>query len=141
MSDQFLVGDVRTIAIPSPAAGNDFSYTVPAGVRLKVHAINFEYATDATVTHRVATIFVDDKGLTTFVQIAQQLQTENLNYHYTFAFGNTSTTLVYNQFVPVPLAAYMILKPGDILYSSMVNLQAGDEFVSIQLNVESFLLP
>ena len=63
MSDQFVVGDIKTIVIDQPAAGANFSYTIPAGERLHVRGIAFNIQADASVANRQPVIYVDRKSV------------------------------------------------------------------------------
>lgn len=142
MSDQFQIGEIVTIVIPAPAAGNNFNYAVPAGVRLRIHAISFNFATDANVIDRQIAIYVmDPVGGNSFNAVCQATQAANLNVDYCFADGNRDMAAAIGGFVSTPLSRSLVLKPDDELNSAVQNIQVGDQFLEIYLLVERFLLP
>lgn len=142
MSDQFLVGDIRSIQIANPAAGAEFTYTVPAGLRLKVLGLAFLFTSDANVANRQIQILVTDPiGGLSISACTQAVQAAGQLYNYYFAPGNRDMAAAVSDIITVPLSETMILKPGDVLDSFTVNGQAGDTFTDIYLLVEAFILP
>ena len=142
MSDQFVVGDIKTIVITTPGAGNNFSYTVPAGIRLRILGITYHIATDANVASRRPALYVlDPNGGNSFFAVAQATIAANANVDVSFAPSNRDMPNVRSGFLTVPLASEIILKPGDVLSSNIISMQAGDELTETYILVESFLLP
>ena len=142
MSDQFTVGEIVTIVIPAPGVGNNWSYTVPAGIRLKVRSIAFYFAADATVISRKPIITVTDpEGGISYAEISSASIAANTSVNITFAPGSLSVTASNGSIITVGLSSELMLVPGEVLSSQIKNLQAGDEATEVYLLVESFLLP
>ena len=142
MSDQYTVGEMKTIIIPNPGAGNNFTYTVPAGVRLKVRGIAFHLVTDANVVNRRAIIrIVDPDGGISGAEWANAAITANLNVNITFAPNSRAATGILGAGLSSTLSSKLMLIPGDELQSIIQNIQAGDTLTKIYLLVEAFILP
>lgn len=142
MSNQFVVGDITTIVVPAPATGTNWNYTVPAGIRLNVHAIAFYFACDANAANRQQVIYVmDPEGGNSFSAIAQAVVIANDNTDFCFADGNRDMAAAIGGFATVPMSTSLVLKPGDVLFSDCQNIQVGDQFMEIYILAERFILP
>lgn len=142
MSDQYQVGEIVTIVAPAPAAGADFNYAVPAGVRLRIHAVTFNLQCDANAANRQPTIYVTDPvGGTSFAAVCQATVIANSGTDFCFADGNRDMAAAIGGFVTIPLSRSLVLKPGDILASDIQAMQVGDQIMEPYLLVERFLLP
>lgn len=142
MSDQFTVGNIKTIIIPAPAQGANFSYTIPVGRRMHVRSIAFHFVTDANVaTRRVVVYVIDPEGGISYSTIPTVTQAAGLSYDYTFAPGSRELANAVGRYVTSHLASKLILVPGENISSDIQNVQAGDQIQEIYLLVEEFILP
>ena len=142
MSDQFVVGDIATIIIPSPAPGANLTYMIPAGVRYKVRSIAFNLQTDANVANRRPIILITDpEGGVSYVAVSKALITSAIGTDIVFAPGVDSLSNIIATFITVPLSSELVLVPGEVLSSGIINIQATDQITEAYLLVERFILP
>ena len=142
MSDQYTVGEMKTIIIPDPGAGNDFSYTVPAGVRLRVRGLAIKLTTDATVSDRRIVITVTDPdGGISQAEFMNAVQAASKTVNNVLGPGSRAATGPVGGILTAPIASEIVLTPGDVLESDIKNIQAGDTLTKIYLLVEAFILP
>ena len=142
MSDQFVVGNTKTIIIPSPAQGANFSYMVPAGRRMHVRSIAFNFITDANVATRQVILYViDPAGGVSYSAVPKVTQVTGLGYDYTFAPQARELANAVGGYATSQLASKLVLVPGEVIASDIQNVQAGDQIQEIYLLVEEFILP
>lgn len=142
MHDQYIVGEMKTIVIPDPVPANNFTYTVPAGVRLHVRGIAFKFATDATVASRRALIkVIDPDGAISGAEWANSPISASSITTITFAPNSRAATTTLLGILTATMSSKLVLIPGDKLQSSIQNMQAGDTLTKIYLLVEAFILP
>lgn len=136
--------DVAGAIIPAgtsaPAAGNNFSITVPSNAKWRPIALNFTLTTSAAVANRMMIITLDD-GVNVFA-------TGGNNNFITAASVFTvcvQTASAMNSsgvnVTAVNLFAGTFLLPGFRIRSLITNLQAGDQISAVSMLVEEWLLP
>lgn len=119
-------GAVTTLVGTNPAAGADWSQTVPAGEAWELVSLRFSLVTDATVATRVVKVTLDD-GANVFAVIrAASTHVASLTQNYTYARGVTDIVLNSNE-VLTPLPSGLILPAGYRISSSVALLQAADD--------------
>ncbi len=142
MSDQFVVGHIRTINIPDPAAGTNFTYTTPANLRLKVRGLAFHLTTDANAANRNILIYSDDSnGNKNYIVANTTNITAGLDIDISLHPGARNSSSIVNSSIEMALSYSLILVPGDTINSFIINKQATDQITAINLQVEAFILP
>ena len=119
---------VPTIA--NPAAGADWSYTVPAGYSLQWESLRLTLTTDATVANRMVRIKITRGSTIIGSFMASAVTAANIILTITFEKGipvNTvSTTSTLGVMPTLPP-----LLPGDVIATFILNLQPGDAITII----------
>jgi hypothetical protein len=133
-------GLIRSVAGADPAAGAEFSVTVPAGARWRLITLVATLLTDATVASRVPSLLLDD-GATMFYRLkVETAQTASQNIMYNFGAGlSRTTTANWSSLNPVPTNA--ALMAGYRMLSLTDFLAAGDNWGAPQLLVEEWIEP
>jgi hypothetical protein len=129
---EFTWETIPTLANPtSPAAGADFSYTVPASRRLRLYMMNLWLVTDANPANR--TVYVDiTRGGTKLwrypVTTTFANQTASKTCGYVFGVGLAFSDAADQTDRQAPLPDEIELKAGDIIATHTTNIQAGDQW-------------
>lgn len=125
----------------APAAGAEWSYTLPADYYFRAKAICFLLTTDANVANRYAYIqFVHNAQLLCEVgPIAAQIA--STASRYSFAPGITSYSLaaILHSRIALPFPFY--LPEGTVIQSLCDGIQVGDQYSSIFLSFDVWPLP
>ena len=132
-------GRVYTLTGTDPAPGAEIVQAVPTNARWKLLALRFTYITDATVTNRRVSTFIDD-GTTNLNQVPCAIvQTASQNRKYSaveslgFDPGIAGLADFHLPLPPIPLAQ------GFRIRTETVNHQAGDDFSLVTLTVEEWI--
>lgn len=131
-----LPGVRRALRVPTPAAGTDWSVTVPAGVQWNVRAGVGTLTTAAVAGSRYAGASVTVDGVATWQANLPAGQAESLAYVYTLAAtvsAAVTTVAASGLIVPLP---NLWLPEGTAIGSSTIGLLAGDQWSAIALTVE-----
>ncbi len=108
-----------------PAAGADWTFTVPAGAVWEIVAAYAVLVTDATVVSRAARLVVND-GVADFLSIAPaDVQTESLTYRYAWLGVGAAYRAANGQVVALPR---LVLEPGWTFGTSTEGIVAGDNW-------------
>lgn len=134
-------GEVTPFSVSAPAAGAEWSYAVPSGRHIRIYSIRFTFATDATAANRRPHI-VHSRGATTYQEMwSTTVHTASVTRNYSCSpTGWISGDLDDNdQFIPLP--SPFIIRGGDTLATSTVNIQAGDAYTAITIYGELWMNP
>lgn len=128
---------VRRELVTAPAAGADFTITVPGGRVWKLLALRAQFVTDATVATRGPVLRVDDgNGDMWHVEFVNG-QAASIDRRYCWAIHQSSaieaTNPGNNYLGPAP---GFLLLPGWRLEMSTVNIQATDQWSLITALIE-----
>lgn len=130
-------GTIMTVVGTDPAAGQEFSHTVPAGVRWELISLQAPLVTDATVSNRVAQFIVDDGVNTLFFTSSVILQAASLTINYNlYPIGYAQTN--YQSRVTVPIPDFTLLT-GWRVRSVTFSMQAGDNWGPPILTVKEWV--
>lgn len=134
--DRVLPGEKRVVPIPSPAAGADWSVTVPGGRQWRLAGGSFQLVTSATVASRYAPVLFSIDGIPFFIAANNVATTAS----------STSVFVLQPAYSPDQGAQMGVYQPQDIprgwllpgttIASNSIGLQAGDQYSAIQLVVE-----
>lgn len=132
-------GSLLLQGLGNPAAGADWSITVPINVRWRLMAAHATLTTAVAVANRgVGLVF----GLTPafiFNAMAQAVQAASLVWAYSWGSGVTSYTTAAGPVTPNMITAYpadLWLSPGQKIASATQNIQAADQWSNIVLMFE-----
>ncbi|MBA0084811.1 MAG: hypothetical protein HRJ53_07440 [Acidobacteria bacterium Pan2503] len=132
-------GAMLSLPQSNPAAGTDFTITVPTGARWRWQALNFRLVTSATVATRIAEVVVQDVAGNVLHRIVPGAsQAASLTVNYSLQNG-----VIFNSIDPaqvmVGIGAPVMLFAGWKIASSTTALQAGDQLSFITPTVEEWI--
>jgi len=131
-------GVIRSVQQANPAAGADFTITVPTGARWRVQALRANLTTSAAVANRTVQTVVDDGVNTNFIGPFLTAQTAGQSLGYTaYPGGGNPYTILTEQGSPLPSPTVMFA--GARIRSLTANLQAADQWSLIFIDVEEWL--
>ena len=132
---------VHSVIVANPAAGADWSTTVPAGQQWAVQAVYFELTSDATVANRLVHLLFQDSANKTLLKVGYPTaQTASLTWGYNAAQGMaTQANNQATQSCAIPVG--LILTPGFKIGSSTTNLDPADQYGNVALLVVEYDWP
>lgn len=131
-------GFIHSVAVANPAAGADWSFTIPTGSRMRFRAGGAQLVTSATVATR-ATGFHATDGVTEYMFApAVQTQAASLTVRYDYLPGATAVALVGTQ-TSISLPSDPIFPAGHTIGSATGGIQAGDQWSGIEFCVEEWI--
>lgn len=124
-------GALRPIAGADPAAGAEWTITIPTGTRYRLRSVSAVLVTDATAANREVSIVIT-AGAVVVASVASGVnhvasQTRRYSAFPTAVRGAAAQSL--DLLVPLP---YVELRGGDTVTSVTTNLQAGDNWAAPQ---------
>jgi hypothetical protein len=131
-------GFIRNVTGTDPAAGADWSETVPTNARWRLIAARAALVTDATVASRTASITVDDGTTTVWNMPCHTTQAASLTFTYYFTAIGASGFASGNTLV-IPAPPDMVMGPGWRVRAQTGTIQAGDNWGAPQLWVEEWI--
>lgn len=133
-----LTPDFRVFPVTSPAAGAEFTLTVPEGVIFKLLSIRARLVADANAANRFITFIVtSNAGQVVFHTAANAAQSANQTRRYCaaqcgFDYGALTTLRT------APLTSDLWLRTGFTFTSEVLNIQVGDQWSEITALVEAW---
>lgn len=131
-------GVIRSITGTDPAAGAEWSETVPTNARWRLFGVTAPLVTDATVANREFVLTIDDGAAIVAEVPAGTVQAASLTRRYSFLRNVQRGVGVSDDTIggPVPDA---ILMGGYRIRSVTINLAGGDNWGAPQLWVEEWI--
>lgn len=134
--------EIRSIQVAQPAAGAEWSTTVPAGQVWKVKAILCQFVASSTVASRnVSIVMTDGTNLLVGAAVAGTYAASSNIYFSGFPGTVQQSASLGNSFgghglqtFPIP---EIVLPAGSTIGSSTLALQTGDQWQAISLLIES----
>lgn len=134
----FGAGRLRSITGTDPAAGVEISETAPAGVRWRLLAVRFTFATSAAVANRSVSLILDD-GVNQWLQVSDnQVQAASLTHTYV-AMESGQIGLMGGSLHTLNLPAGVFLAAGSRFRTLTGSMDAGDNYSAPQYLVEEFI--
>lgn len=132
-------GTVRTVVITPPAAGTEWTATVPPYATWRINSAEAILHTSADVANRIAGIGIWDGASEFWGQLGTQpVPASGFMVMEIAASGkNGGASPNFTEWLPIP--ANMLLGPNSQIYSSTTGLQAADVWTQIVLNVTEWL--
>lgn len=138
-------GQIRSVNITNPAVATDFSASVPSGARWRPRSIKATLAADANAANRNVQIIVQDASTNSLWYGAQgPNQTANQTKKYNWSANYPVEDSTFGSLSSDIRAAFpndLILGASWSLVSNTSNLQVGDQWSSIYLEVEEWIDP
>lgn len=131
-------GRMRSIAMTNPAAGADWTTTVPAGVAWIVRGVTAQLDTSVAVATRAVTLqFLDSSANLLLDSIGGATEVASIDDVYSWFNGGQASFegLVISGGLP----AEFRLPAGWVIRSATANIDAGDQWSKIVLTVEEFI--
>lgn len=133
-------GVISSVVISAPAAGADFTVSVPAGARYRLISLFATLTTAVAVANRGVTLVVDD-GVNILGQYpAQTVQAASLAVGYTFGDSVTGQASVQG-FESVSTPGMMFLGQNWRIRSVTSNIQAADQWSAGRMLIQEWLDP
>ena len=131
-------GRMRSIAISNPAAGVDWTQTVPAGVTWILRAACGTLTTSASVANRQVSLVVTDATPNILLDSpAGSLEAASLGD--SFSWFNGAAAVIEGAEVIGGLPTEFRCPAGWIIKSTTTNIQAADQWSAVSLTVEEFI--
>lgn len=122
----------------SPAAGADFSYSIPGDYLIRVLGVFCRLVTDANVASREVVVEYQDAESNRYALAgagATVPASQTADYFFSAFLGTAEFTVDASALVPLPA---LILRPSDKLKIHVVNVQAGDQISRVRIVWEKF---
>jgi len=123
--------------VANPAAGAEWTFTVPAGTKYYLKSLNYTLVTSATVATRISQILIDDGTRTLYKSEVNQTQAASLTTVYSGASGILDTTATV-QSAHVSLPTDMALAAAWRVRTSTTAIQVADQYSAITLGLLQF---
>lgn len=132
------LGYANAVGIPQPAAGHDFSLTVPAGVLWRVISLSGTFATAADVQNRGVVLKLLPNGGGAVQVLTAQTQAQNLTWTWSWLTGQPAT-VQQGALVAVPLPSGVLLTGGSVITSNIITMAPTDQWSGVFVNVEELI--
>jgi len=134
------IGFLQALQVATPAAGEEWTRTIPANEWCEIISVSCKLVTSATVANRRPTIKFSYGG-SQFLQIPTPASITASQTSKIFCFrGAIGTDDQVGLIQTLPLPNDLILGPGGIIGSETTNLQANDEYQNIYILLRRFLI-
>lgn len=131
-------GVLQSLAIANPAAGADWSQSVPTAARWLVRGGAATLVTSVAVATRQVALVIDDGVNTLFTIEAGTTQLASLTQVYSLLPGQTTATLISTQ-LPIYIPPDLRLFAGWRIRTSTGAIQVTDQWSAIRLLIEENL--
>lgn len=125
-------GPMLDVSNAAPAAGADWTYTVPAGQSLVVETLQFSLVTGVTVANRTVQVIIDDGANELWRWVSPTVQAASTTVEYVGAQSSVEYGAVRNGVEAFELPN-LILGPGYRVRTVTVNIQATDQYSAQRL--------
>jgi hypothetical protein len=130
-------GDLRAIAVGNPAAGSDWTFTVPANTRMRIQAVGMTFVASAAVANRNVRLMFSDGGNPYWRSSGQAVITAGQTKGIYGSPQSVVQNLGGEMNIPTPIG--LIMLAGQLIQSATQALDAGDQFSQIIIEVEEWV--
>lgn len=131
-------GFIHSQQVANPAAGTDFTLTVPANTRWRIKSFDATLTTSAAVANRNVQIAIDDGANSVWAHdVAATIAASTSNT--IVGTGTNAPTGVVTTIQSVVIPPDLIIPAGFRIRSATINLQAADQWSSIFFLVEEWI--
>jgi len=132
-------GLINSVQIGNPAAGVDWTYTVPAGIRAWIHNVSALFTTAVAVANRIPGYRIKDSGGNQlYIMSASAAQAASLVFNYE-GVEDSVLAIDAGTHALVALPAEVYLSAGYVFTSITGAIQAADQWSGINLNLETWI--
>lgn len=131
-------GHDNSIQITQPAAGAEFTITVPANRLWRIHSVTFTLVTDANPASRLVRLILTHLGTSFIIFPASTTQAASLSRFHSFLIGASGIPAAVSTTIISTFPDQIWAAGEDVFESDTVSRQVGDQFSVIALNVEEF---
>lgn len=121
---------LRTVQVPAPAAGADWSLAVPAGSVYGLISVQASLTTSATVADRAPRLQLTDGDAIYLDLPPQAVQAASLTGRFAWVQGMSTYGSAGGQVVGMPA---LLLQPGWTLGTSTDNIDTTDQWSAVEL--------
>ena len=132
-------GNLFAVTLANPAAGADWTVTIPTFCRRRVAAVVAQLVTNATVASRIPEIRVQSGSVLEYVG-TPTLAVPASTTAQVCGSPSVSTAIAGQVDVMIPLGQPLIMPGGSKLQSATLGLQAGDQWSNVTILFEEWLL-
>lgn len=132
-------GSIRLVAGSTPAAGAEFSETVPTGVRWELLSFKVTLTTSAAVSNRRVYLTIDDGATRWYAASANLVQAASQGWDYIYAPAEASNQDTTRGVIMVPIGAGLKLLSGYRLRSNSAPFDAADQYSALEYLVREWL--
>lgn len=126
------VGPSLDVNNAAPAAGADWTYTVPVGQSLSVETLQFSFTTGVTVANRTTQIIIDDGANELWRWVSPTVQAASTTVEYVGAQSSVEYGAIRNNVQAFELPN-LVLLAGYRVRSVTLNIQATDQYTAQRL--------
>jgi len=131
-------GNLRSVIVANPAAGADWSLTVPASARWRLQSWSAIFTASATVANRQVRARLGDGVQVTWSGQAQASIVASQVAQVSAGQSQATSTLIATE-INAPLPGQVIL-PGNFTVSTLTaGIQVGDQWSAIRVEVEEWI--
>jgi len=131
-------GIIRSIAVTTPGAGADFTFTIPTLSRYRIISLSATLTTAVAVANRNVELVIDD-GANVLAEIDSGFsQLASLVNDYTW-MDSGPIGAAFDNVVVLPLPANLILPAGFRISSETTAIQGADQWSAIRMLVSEWL--
>jgi hypothetical protein len=133
-------GSLVTYTGSNPAAGAEWSETVPTGCVWRIMAIRAPLVTSADVANRRVCVTFEDvaSGNVVFKPVDESVQAASLTHNYNIAPQQGHAVADVEHYLPLPVSGTWLVPAGFVISSATINLQAADNWGAPTFYVEEF---
>ncbi len=131
-------GFIHSVQVANPAAGADWTFTVPTTTRMRIVSLAATLTTAVAVANREPQIIIDD-GVNTYweAEVAVNIPASTVNVITATALSIPNGIVTTTQNIPIPPA--LILPNGHRLRTNTVGIQAADQWSAIWILLEEWI--
>lgn len=134
-------GDLVTYTGSNPAAGAEWSETVPTNKVWRIQAIRAQLVTSADVADRRVGVTLTDvaSGNVVWKGYDESVQAASVTHNYNIAPQHSQAVRDVEHTTPLPAVSGGVFLPaGFVIASSTINLQSADNWAAPVFTVEEF---
>lgn len=131
-------GDLRAITVGNPAAGADWTFTIPANTRMRIQSIGMTFVTSAAAGNRCPRIMLSDGGNPYWRGVPQAVQAASLTIGI-YSAPAVCTSVVSANTLNIALPNNLVMLAGQSIQSATSGLDVGDQYSQIVIEVEEWV--
>jgi hypothetical protein len=131
-------GAIRSVQVAAPAAGADWTTTVPTNARWRIQAIRAALVASANAANRIPVLTIDDGATVLFESASAVTVVASQTATYAALAGVPFFTIGTRSY-QLPLPAGLVLQGGHRIRMATAAIDAADQWGAAQLLVEEWI--